>query len=79
MTFFNDPPMPRFQEPDYYEPAPQYCEFCDCELHEDKERERETCDECHYTHHCEQCGEYSEELIMVAETEGYCTDCYEPE
>jgi len=69
----------KLAEPDYIEPAPQYCEICDCRLYEDRELENETCKDCHIKYYCEECGEYSENITLVAETEGYCPDCYNVE
>lgn len=74
MTYFNDPAIPRFQDPDYTEAPIVYCEICDCEVYEE---DQEHCEDCRVDYFCEECGEYSEEIIKVAEKEGYCPDCYE--
>ena len=72
MTYYNDPAIPRFQEPDYNEPATRNCE-CGEEIYDD---EATDCDDC-IQFICEECGEYNENIIKVAPHENYCPDCFE--
>ena len=66
MTYFNDPPMPRFELPDdnYSEPEKDYCGCCDTFFWAD---EGEVC-ECH----CQKCGEELPEA-----DDAHCTNCCE--
>lgn len=52
-------------------PAPVYCEVCETEVHSEWEIKNEVC----FQHHCEGCGEKTDDIRLVAETEGYCPDC----
>ena len=65
MTYFNDPHIPRFQEPDYYENAGEQitCEICQEYYYEDDQY-------CQNPHcHCQECGE---ELPEVSD-DAHCT------
>ena len=66
MTYFNDPPMPRFELPDdnYSEPEKDYCGCCDTFYYED---------EGEYCHcHCQKCGEELPEA-----DDAHCSNCCE--
>ena len=54
-----------------YEGETRYCE-CGEEIYDD---EATDCEDCLH-HICEECGEYSEDVVVVAPTETYCPDCY---
>ena len=46
MTYFNDPHIPRFEHPDYFDAEMHFCEACECEI------EAEVAEECGF---CEDC------------------------
>ena len=54
MTYFNDPAIPRFQDPDYYDEAEELCELCDEPL-DYGECKNSNC-------HCQECGEAHDEV-----------------
>ena len=66
MTYYNDPAIPRFEEPDYYEAEADYCCVCDVFYSKD---DGEFCD-CH----CSECGEE-----LPDEKDAHCENCCECE
>ena len=60
----------KLASPDYEDEA-RICE-CGEEIYDD---EATDCEDCIH-HICEECGEYSEDVVVVAPTETYCENCY---
>ena len=69
MTYFNDPHIPRFEHPDYFDAEIVHCELCTEPYEADEHCQNEHC-------HCQDCGE------ALPETEdgndvGHCENCCE--
>ena len=63
MTYFNDPAIPRFEHPDFYD-----AEMVSCAVCSEPHYEGEVCENCY-------CGECGEEL--PDEVDAHCTNCCE--
>ena len=71
MTYYNDPTIPRFQDPDYHEG--NWCNRCDAVIDTDDMFET-ACTCCEEDFICETCGCEISEIAADEEVE-FCEDC----
>lgn len=69
MTYFNDPQIPRFQEPDSFDDG-NWCDHCDAVIETDDMFE--TACSCNPEEFCSECGEE-----LPDEEDAHCENCFE--